>query len=87
MFGAITRSDENPDGVGIHEYVESQQQAKVDYENMSDAEEAYDLQQGQEERKELARLRNLEDIKAQELEKQSLSVKEQEEESGSSSIQ
>lgn len=80
LFRTITRSEENPNGIGIHEYVESQQQAKIDYENMSDAEkQAYDLQQElKEERKELARLRNLEDIKAQELEKQSLSVKEQE---------
>ena len=80
LFRTITRSEDHPDGIGIHDYVESKQQEQVDYENMSEAEKrAYDLQQElKEERKELARLRNIEEQKSESLAQESLNVRQQE---------
>lgn len=80
LFKTITRSEQNPDGIDPYQWVESQQQATVDYENMSDAEKrAYDLQlELKEQKKELARLRQIEERKAEQLEAEKLSVKQQE---------
>ena len=80
LFATLTRSEEYPEGINLKEYAEGLHQSKVDYEDMTPAEQrAFDAEKSlQESRKKLAQYERAQELKSEQLSKEAQSLKTQE---------
>ena len=82
LFATLTRSDEHPEGINLKEYAEGLHQSKIDYEDMTPAEQrAFDAEkQLQESRRKLAQYERAQELKSEQLAKEAQSLKSKERE-------